>query len=239
MNVELHDSLDGQVALVTGATRGLGRAIAIALADLGAVVYAGARETTDVTDDDLRPIRLDVTEEAQIAAAVERVRTEAGRLDVLVNNAGVVGTDFDETLEGTPTGAIDRVLATNLRGPMVVTKYALDLLLAREGSRVVNVSSGDGAFVDEQEGFEGVAGPGHPAYRVSKTGLNGLTAYLHGEYAERGLLAGAVCPGAVRTDANPDATKSPEAGAETPVWLARFERGPGGKFWRDREVIPW
>jgi NAD(P)-dependent dehydrogenase (short-subunit alcohol dehydrogenase family) len=80
-----------------------------------------------------------------------------------------------------------------------------------------------------------------PAYRISKTGLNGLTAYLHGEYGGRGLLANSVCPGWVRTDmGGPNAPRSREEGADTIVWLARFKAdSPAGLFWRDREVVPW
>jgi hypothetical protein len=235
----LYDSLDGQVALVTGASRGIGAAVAARLAELGAVVYAGARDTADVTGSGRRAVRLDVTEEVEIETAVERIDSEAGRLDVLVNNAGVAPPDVP--LHESSTEDIDRTFAVNLRGPTVLTRYALPLLLARPGGRVVNVSSGDGAFADVQEGYSGVAGPGYPAYRISKTGLNGLTAYLDGEYGGDGLIANAVCPGSVRTDmGSSDAPRSPSEGAETPVWLSRFEPGaPGGRFWRDRSPIPW
>jgi NAD(P)-dependent dehydrogenase (short-subunit alcohol dehydrogenase family) len=122
----------------------------------------------------------------------------------------------------------------NLRGPIVVTKHALPLLLARPGGRVVNVSSGMGAL------GEGMSG-GSPAYRISKTGLNGLTAALHGEYGDEGLLANSTCPGWVRTDmGGPNANRSPIEGADTPAWLATFRpESPSGRFWRDREPIDW
>jgi NAD(P)-dependent dehydrogenase (short-subunit alcohol dehydrogenase family) len=82
---------------------------------------------------------------------------------------------------------------------------------------------------------------GSPAYRVSKTGLNGLTAYLHGEYGDDGLLANSVCPGWVRTEmGGGGASRSVAEGAETPVWLCRFRPGaPAGRFWRDRAVVGW
>ncbi|MFC5972441.1 SDR family NAD(P)-dependent oxidoreductase [Halomarina salina] len=230
-DIDLYDSLAGQVALVTGATRGIGAEVAADLADLGATVYAGARDTDDVTDAALVPVRLDVTNERTIEGAIDRVESEEGRLDVLVNNAGVYGPAG--ALHTVPTSGIDRTLDTNLRGPMLVTKHALPSLLVGESGRVVNVSSGSGQF-------SGGMSTGRGPYAVSKAGLNALTAYLHAEYGPE-LVANAVCPGWVRTDmGGPGATRSVEAGAETPVWLARFRPGsPGGRLWRDREVVDW
>ena len=233
MDPPLLDDLDGQVALVTGATRGLGAVTAGALADRGATVYAGARDPTDVDPDGpLRAVELDVTDDGQVDAAVARVADEAGRLDVLVNNAGIA-PGAGETVVDEPVEQLDAVLEVNLRGPLVLTRRALPLLLEREGSRVVNVSSGMGALGEGMRG--GAAG-----YRVSKAGLNALTVYLHGEYGP-GLLANSVCPGWVRTDlGGPSASRSPEEGADTIAWLCRFAPdAPGGRFWRDRAVIDW
>lgn len=229
--VTLHDDLDGQVALVTGANRGIGAVIAADLAALGATVYAGARDPDAVTAADQRPVALDVTDDDGMVAAIDRIADEAGRLDVLVNNAAV--TDGGDPLDEQDPAAIDRTLRTNLHGPVHLTRHALGLLLDREGGRVVNVSSGMGAL-------DGMGG-GSPAYRVSKTGLNGLTTYLHGEYRRDGLIPNSVCPGWVRTDMGGSrAPRSPEQGADTPVWLARFAPGsPGGLFWRDRTAIDW
>ena len=229
----LYDSLEGQVALVTGATRGIGAAIAAELVTLGATVYAGARDTDDVDAPDQRPVELDVTEEAEIAAAVDRVDDEAGRLDIVVNNAGVFPRSGP--LHTTATEDLDRTLAVNLRGPTLVAKHALPLLLEREGGRVVTLSSGLGRYTS------GEMGGGYPPYRLSKVGVGGLTAYLHGEYADDGLLANAVSPGWVATDMGGDAApRSPETGAETPVHCARFRPGsPAGRLWKDRERIPW
>jgi len=232
VRVDTHDSLSGQVALVTGANRGIGEEIARILTEHGATVYAGARDPDDVTAGDQHPLELDVTDDAGMRAALDRVEEEAGRLDVLVNNAGVRGPTGP--LHEAPVEGIDGALSVNLRGPVVLTKYALPLLLEREGGRVVNVSSGLGTLGAGMDG-------GSPPYRVSKTGLNGLTAYLHGEYADDGLLANAARPGWVRTDlATPGAPRSPAEGADTPAWLARFAPGaPAGRCWRDRTPVGW
>ena len=228
----LYDSLDGQVALVTGANRGIGRAIAANLHDLGATVFAATRSVTHDVPDAWEHLLVDVTQEGELSQAADEIFQSAGRLDVVVNNAGVGEFGSDVVSESVET--IDRTLATNLRGPMVVCKHTVPLLLQTDGGRVVNVSSGMGALGEGQSGRS-------PAYRVSKTGLNGLTAYLHGEYADEGLLANAVCPGWVRTDlGGADADRSVERGAETPTWLCRFRPGsPAGRFWRDRAPIEW
>jgi len=230
---DIYDSLDGQVALVTGATRGIGAAIARQLVDLGATVYAGARDTADVTASDQRPVQLDVTEESEIATVTDRIAAETGRLDVMVNNAGVFPRSGP--LHETATEDFDRTIAVNLRGPTLVTKHALPLLLDSDGGRVVNLSSNLGQFTGGK--MEGT----YPSYRISKVGLGGLTAYLDGEYADEGLIANAASPGWVRTDmGGPNANRTPAEGADTPVWLSRFEpNNTGGRFWRDREPVKW
>lgn len=231
-NPELYDSLDGQVALVTGANRGIGREIAARLRDLGATVYAGSRSVSNDVPGGTERVLVDVTQEGDIEAAVDGIFGEVGRLDVLVNNAGIIGPEGD--IVAAPTPEIDRTLGVNLRGPMLLCKHAVPLLLQQEGGRVVNVSTGMAAITEPQSG-------GSPAYRISKTGLNGLTAYLHGEYGDDGLIANSVCPGWVRTDmGGEDASRSVERGAETPVWLCRFRPGsPAGGFWRNKEPANW
>lgn len=232
MDIPLYDDLSGQVALVTGATRGIGEQIAANLADAGARVYAGARDPSDISASAQQPIKLDVTELSEITAAIDRIEDEAGQLDILVNNAGVM--DSRESLVEMPPEVIETTLKTNLHGPIFLTKNALTLLLNTSGGRVVNVSSGLGQITDSQSG-------GMPAYRISKTGLNGLTTYLHGEYNQKGLLSNSVCPGYVQTDmTSGTAPRTPQEGAETPSWLARFKPdAPSGRFWRDKRQIDW
>ncbi len=233
MTIELYDSLDGQIALVTGATRGIGAAIAAELADLGATVYAGARDVSDITAAEQKAIQLDVTEEAEIRAALDRIREETGRLDIAVNNAGI----FPESgpIHEMNTEELDRTLAVNLRGPALVAKHAIPLLKQTDGGRVVNLSSGLGRFTENRMGDK------FPPYRLSKVGLGGLTAYLHAEYSTAGLLANAVSPGWVETNmGGSEAPRAPKKGAETPVWLSRFRPGnPSGCLWKDKDRIDW
>ncbi len=234
MDIPLHDDLQGQVAFVTGANRGIGSAVTLALAELGCTVWAGARDAThldgieDESDGRIRPVMLDVTDEASIEAAMQGI----GSLDIVVNNAGI-GDWHGSVLHTLDAGLLDKVLATNLRGPMLLAKHAIPKLVQARGGRIVNVSSGMGAL-------EGMGG-GSPAYRVSKTGLNGLTTYLAGEYGPRGLIANSVCPGWVRTDmGGENAPRDLATGADGIVWLCRFKDGaPNGYFWRDRRRIAW
>jgi NAD(P)-dependent dehydrogenase (short-subunit alcohol dehydrogenase family) len=229
---ELYDSLDGQVALVTGANRGLGEEIASQLVELGATVFAGVRSVTYDVPDGCESLVMDVTQEGDVQNAINQIGDEAGRLDILVNNAGY--GSFDDPLHEEETATIDRTISVNLRGPMLLAKYAVPPLLEQDGPRIVNLSSQMGSLSEKQPG-------GAASYRISKTGINGLTAYLHGEYADEGLLANAVCPGWVQTRmGGEDAPRDVASGAETPVWLTRLKPDTvGGALWHDREVVDW
>lgn len=239
MTEPTHDRLDGHVALISGANRGLGAQTTAMLAELGATVYAGARDPSTIADagdasqGHIHPIALDVTDEGSVHDAVQRIMDNEGRLDILVNNAGI-GDWGGSAIHTLDTDRFDAVIATNLRGPVLMAKYALPHLLQHTGGRIVNVSSGMGALV---EGMSGSA----PAYRISKTALNGLTAALHGDYHSRGLIVNSVCPGWVRTDmGGPNASRDLETGADGIVWLCRLAPGAtSGRFWRDRQVIDW
>jgi NAD(P)-dependent dehydrogenase (short-subunit alcohol dehydrogenase family) len=222
---------DRRVALVSGANRGIGAEVARELAaDHGFVVYAGARKPEEVDRGDrIEPLRLDVTDQATVDAARERIESEAGRLDALVNNAGVYGD---------PVGAADydldrahEVVEVNTFGPWRLVEVFLPLMRARDAPRIVNVSSGAGQLSDMNGG--------RAAYRVSKAGLNALTRTLASD--ERWLKVNTMCPGWVRTDmGGAGAPRSVEQGADTAVWLATLpDDGPTGGFFRDRKPIPW
>jgi NAD(P)-dependent dehydrogenase (short-subunit alcohol dehydrogenase family) len=228
------------VALISGANRGIGREVARQLARRGHYVLigsrdpsAGEREAGQIVAKGGRvsAVELDVTDASQVQQAARNIEADPGRLDVLVNNAGIYGTwdsagDFD-------LDAAHGVLETNLFGAWRLTQATLPLLRRSTGGRVVNVSSGAGQLEDMQGGGA--------AYRVSKTGLNALTRILAVEEAGNGILVNSLCPGWVRTDmGGANAPRSVEEGADTAVWLATLPgNGPSGGFFRDRKPIPW
>jgi NAD(P)-dependent dehydrogenase (short-subunit alcohol dehydrogenase family) len=222
---------DRRVALVSGANRGIGQEIARQLAeDHDFLVLAGSRDPGKIAESDgIRAIQLDVTDEASVDAARAAIEADPGRLDALVNNAGVYGDPIgviDYDLEGA-----HEVLEVNLFGPWRLIQAFVPLLRRSEHPRLVNVSSGAGQLSDMNGG--------RAAYRVSKSGLNALTRTLASD--ERWIKVNTMCPGWVRTDmGGPAAPRSVEEGADTAVWLATLsDDGPSGGFFRDRKPIPW
>jgi NAD(P)-dependent dehydrogenase (short-subunit alcohol dehydrogenase family) len=213
-----------KVAVVSGANRGIGEEIARQLRDdHGFVVYAGSRHPKD------QEVLLDVTDEGSIDELAVKVGNEQGRLDVLVNNAGISGGSYNDAFENSEIEEIRRVLETNLYGAWRLTQAMLPLLRASGDPRVVNVSSGAGQLAEMNGGI-------HP-YRLSKTGMNVLTRTLHDD---GDVKVNSMCPGWVRTDMGGEgAPRSAAEGADTAVWLATDPDAPSGGFFRDRESIPW
>ncbi len=230
-----------QVALVTGANRGIGLAIAQGLAELGMRVLLSARNidaaVTAATPLQARglaviPVTLDVTSQPSVDALVRFVREQEGRLDVLVNNAGAY-YDVDQDVLTADLKVVRAAMEINLLGAWRTSQAVVRLMRRHRYGRIVNISSGAGAFNE--------TGTGTPAYRVSKAALNMLTVTLAAELAGEPILVNAACPGWVRTDMGGRAApRSPAQGADTPIWLATLQAGgASGGFFRDRRRIPW
>jgi NAD(P)-dependent dehydrogenase (short-subunit alcohol dehydrogenase family) len=223
------------VALVSGASRGIGREIARQLAvDHGFAVLAGARDPEGAGQPDHEAItwvQLDVAEQDSVDRLAERIGADPGRLDALVNNAGIYGGA--EGASDTNLGTAHEVLETNLFGAWRLTQATLPLLRRSSQGRIANVSSGAGQLSEMQGG--------RAAYRISKAGLNALNRILAADERGSGLLVNTMCPGWVRTDMGTSAApRSVEQGADTAVWLATLPGdGPTGGFFRDRQPIPW
>jgi NAD(P)-dependent dehydrogenase (short-subunit alcohol dehydrogenase family) len=231
----------GGTALVTGANRGIGREVARQLAERGYDVLLTARdvqqataaagEIADETGATVRALALDVSDPDSIQAAAAAVSSDPGRLDVLVNNAGV-GLDFGVSATTPDFELIERTLQTNFYGAYRLTVALLGLLRASEHPRIVNVSSGMGG-VAEMGGWS-------PGYRVSKAALNAVTRMLSTELKDERFLVNSACPGFVKTDmgAPMGASKSVPDGAAGIVWLATLpDDGPTGGFFRDGKPV--
>lgn len=177
-----------RVVLVTGASSGIGRAIALRLAREGYRVFGTSRNPKDVpAAPGIELLKLDVQSEASVQRCFDELQADAGRLDVLVNNAGI--TQFGP-LEETGEETMHDVFDTNLFGVVRVTRRALPIMRAQRSGRIVNVSSLSGR----------VMFPGGALYAASKHALDGLSASLDEEVAHLGIHVSVVAPSWTRTD---------------------------------------
>ena len=196
-----------RAALVTGGGRGIGRAVCLALAAAGfdvAVNYAASADAAEQTAADCRALgvqavalQADVTDPAACQALVDTAAKTFGRLDVLVNNAGVTA---DKLILRMQEEDFDKVISANLKGAFFCCKAACKLMMRQRYGRIVNISS--------VVGLHGNAGQSN--YAASKAGLIGLTKSLAKEFAARGVTVNAVAPGFIETDmtaAMPEAAK--------------------------------
>ena len=237
----------GRTALVTGANKGIGYAIAQGLGRLAFSVGVGARDAArrDEAVDRLRAegldafgVALDVTDDASVAAAAAALE-ERGGLDVLVNNAGITGGMPQEPTRATPE-QIRETVEVNVIGVVRTTNAMLPMLRRGRSPRVVNVSSTVGSLGLQTAQAEAV-GPISAVYSPTKTYLNAVTVQYAKELAGTGVLVNAGCPGYVATDLNGHhGTRTPEQGAAVFLELATLpDDGPHGTFRDETGVQPW
>ncbi len=248
---------DKPVALVTGANKGIGLQIAKDLAAHGLTVLVGSRDlergktAAASVGPDARAIQLDVTNQASIAAAAERIRNEFGYLDVLVNNAGISHVDKPGwTLEEAARSGrasvaslaeVHAVFETNVFGVIAVTQAMLPLLRQAPAARIVNVSSGAGSLTlnaDPNRPHRELFGPG---YGASKTALNAVTLAFAIELESTPIKVNAACPGFTATDLNNfQGTRTVQQAAREPVRLALLgPDGPTGTLSDENGPVPW
>ena len=214
-------------ALVTGANRGIGLAIARGLADAGHDVIVGARDAEAGREAAASLGGESVALDLMDPDSISRAAADAGPVEILVNNAGVL---HDVSLVA-PDNDFAEAMQVMVHAPHALIRALLPGMEAAGQGRIVNVSSGWGAHA------EGLAGPG--AYGVAKAALNALTRALARDLPN-GVSCNAMCPGWVRTRmGGASASRSPEEGADTAVWLATRPEGDTGRFYRDRREIPW
>jgi NAD(P)-dependent dehydrogenase (short-subunit alcohol dehydrogenase family) len=250
--------MDKRVALVTGANQGIGKQIAKDLVAEGFIVLVGSRNlergeaAAKEIGADAQALQLDVTDQASIASAADRVRKDFGRLDVLVNNAAISNTGMrsgvtvEEYMKSTRPSVVSldemrEVWETNVFGVVAVTQAMLPLLREAPAARIVNVSSGVGSLTrvsDSSYPWHAIFGPVYPA---SKTALNAITVAMAIELESTGIKVNAACPGYCKTNLNNySGTKSAEEGAREPVRLALLgPDGPHGTFSNTEGALPW
>ena len=234
-----------RVAVVTGGNRGIGFEVCRQLARAGLRVVLTGRDLARA-EQASRVLRgegldvvshpLDVTKDESLSGLEQVVRDGYGRIDVLVNNAGI---SVDEArgirsiLDGQVIDALRETRETNLVGPMRLCQAIVPLMKQAGYGRVVNVSSQLGSLSSMETGYE--------SYRITKTALNAVTRILAAELRGTGILVNAACPGWVRTEmGGPSAPRTPEQGADTIVWLATLpDDGPSGGYFQDRKPLPW
>lgn len=231
---------DPTIALVTGANRGLGREVATQLARRGHRVILTSRsesgravaEELAAAGHDVLFHQLDVSDGQSIAEIAEYIRDHHGRLDVLVNNAGIHYDTYQTTMTA-DFSIVEEALRVNTLGPWRLSKALHPYLKASGHGRIVNVSSSSGSFVDSW--------PGTPAYSLSKAALNMLTLKMSADVADDAILVNAVCPGWVRTAmGGEEAPRDVSEGAASIIWAALLDDdGPTGGFFRDGEPISW
>jgi|ERR1044071_404750 NAD(P)-dependent dehydrogenase (short-subunit alcohol dehydrogenase family) len=229
------------VVAVTGGNRGIGYEICRQLVQRGARVVLTARseeagqkavQKLDPKSNSIVFHTLEVTSEEEIQTLRDFIDRTFGRLDVLINNAGILSDDDNSGLK-VGLATVRNTIETNSLAPLRLAQAFAPLVKASRAGRIINVSSGMGALSE-------MAGD-HAAYRISKAALNAITGILASQFHSDGIAVNSMCPGWVRTDmGGPGAVRSVEQGADTAVWLALDSpQTLTGKFVRDRKVIPW
>ena len=241
--------MTSKTALITGANKSIGFETSRQLGRLGYRIWLGSRDAERGRDaaerlaaegSDVRPIEIDVTDDASVAAAAARVRDQDGSLDLLINNAGIAGgAPTAPSLQ--PVDEIRQVYETNVFGPIRVTQAFVPLLKAAGDATIVMVSSGLGSLgwlADPTNPFHGVNVLG---YNSSKTALNAVMLSFAKELAPAGITVNAADPGYTATDFNGHSGyRTVEQAAAGIVWLAtRAADGPSGGFYFEQAEVPW
>lgn len=196
MNLTTKTDLSDQVAIVTGASQGLGKAVAIALAASGAHVVCMARNADKLADTvkeiesaggKAEAVSCDVTDRAAADEAIKAVHKNHGRLDILVNNAGITR---DKLMRGMSDEEWDAVIATNLTSCFVCCRAAAGLMRRAKYGRIINMASVSGV----------IGNPGQANYSASKAGMIGMTRTISKELVSRGVTCNCVAPGFIESD---------------------------------------
>lgn len=238
-----------KIALITGGNKGIGLETARQLGERGVHVIIGARDagraeealaTLKTHGIDAEAVSIDVVNGASIAAAAAEIESRHGRLDILINNAGVLIDDFQKKPSEQSLETWRTTFDANVFGVIEITQAFLPLLKKSAAGRIVNLSSILGSNTAHSDPTSTVYNFKIPAYNVSKSAINAWTVHLAYELRDTGIKVNAAHPGGVKTDMNPQGTLSVEEGAKTSVELALLkDDGPTGSFSHLGEILPW
>jgi len=211
--------LNEQVVFITGAGRGIGRAIAELFASKGAIIAAAARSVGEITEvcDNITsaggraiPVQMDLTDESSIKNAITKAQSELGPIDILINNAAVITL---HKIVDTPTDAWDQLMSTNMRGLFITCREVLPQMIERKSGRIVNVGSmaGRRGYIEQA------------AYCASKHALVGFTKVLALETQKFGIRVNMLSPGGVLTGLSTDLRASRGESEDSPEWMTADE----------------
>ena len=224
-----------KVVLITGTAHGIGKSTAQYLIDKGYIVYGGdilVEENLYLNDIGGVALEMDVTKQDHVENAINQIIAEQGRIDVLVNNAGISPSSLEDyttsSLLDLTEEAFGQTIKVNVLAPYICTKILLPMLIKTEEPKVINVGSTSGLMTPVLSG----------AYGVSKAALHALTIASANELA--GVVAvNALSPGWVLTDMAPDAPDHPRTSAESALWLIRQDNNVTGKLFHDKALLGW
>lgn len=239
-----------KVALVTGATRGIGLETVRQLAEAGVHTLLAGRDrqkavaaalTLQTQGLPVEAIALDVTDADSIAAAVREVEQRHGRLDILVNNAGILVDEFGRKVSEQGIDVWRKTFDTNVFGLIATTQAFLPLLHKSDAGRIVNVSSLLGSMALHSDPASPIYDFKVPAYNVSKSAVNAWTVQLAYELRDSRIKINTIHPGYVKTDMNGgEGEIDAPAGARTSVRLALIDdAGPNGGYFHQDQSLPW
>ena len=190
-------NLSGKIALVTGGSRGIGKAIALSLGNLGAEVIVNYSSSEDKAEEvvqtikdsggNARKIKFNVSDEDSVNEAIANIIENIGSIDILINNAGITR---DSLLMRMKSSQWDEVINTNLKGVFLCTKYVSKIMLKKRSGKIVNITSIVGL----------IGNPGQANYSASKAGVIGFTKTCAKEFAKRGINVNAIAPGFIETE---------------------------------------
>ena len=237
------------IALVTGANKGIGFEIARGLGAQGSIVLLGSRDDNRgkkaaaqllAEGIDARPMELDVTDRFSILSAVAQIEAQFARLDILVNNAGV-NLEAGAKPSAVDLSTVRHVYDVNVFGVIAMTQAMLPLLLKSQHGRIVNLSSSLGSFGWNTDPEISSQFPLLLGYSSSKSALNAITVQFAKELRGTHIKVNAACPGYCATDmTNHLGSRTPQQGSITPIRLATLpDDGPTGGIFNDEGVVPW